>query len=139
MQRAPGQSIYATRRILRALAIGVVCLLAAAGVSLAQSDSTRHAGEAAAADATLPAGAGQRVYIDPETGQMATPPESDQVAVPRGAASVPSTAGLVEEPLPAGGFKLDTKGRFQVPLRATTNADGEVIIQHGASPGDEQP
>lgn len=66
----------------------------------------------------------QRAYVDPQTGQLATPPEDVQF---------PGTARAVEEPLvvepgktDAGGVMVDLRGRLTYSLQATLNPDGTV-------------
>jgi hypothetical protein len=75
------------------------------------------------------------VYIDPQTGEFITPEEAavppDERLEPPASSST-SHEGLVEEPspVPGGGIMVDLKGRFQSPLTATIDNDGELKIAH---------
>src|SRR5262245_23879237 len=73
---------------------------------------------ATAAAAEQPAG--MRVYRDPTTGRLATPPPS---AVPPANAEDGDDEPLVEEPgdTPAGGVSVDLKGRFRKATGVTTD------------------
>jgi hypothetical protein len=79
---------------------------------------------------------GMKVYIDPRTGRIVSeaPPGIAPLPLTPKEQSALSTShqGLVQAPssLPGGGVKLDLQGRFQSPLIATTDANGEVKIQH---------
>lgn len=57
-------------------------------------------------------------------------------AQPKGlpAAAAKSNAGLVVENNPAGGIKIDLKGRFQTAVMATKGADGEVNVSCEPAP-----
>ena len=65
----------------------------------------------AAASATT---RGLRVYVDPQTGEFATPPPGtpppSQARFRHGVASPPTP--LEEEPAPGGGFMIDIRGAF---------------------------
>ena len=87
-------------------------------------------------DRTAPVTSGaQRAYIDPETGELTTPPAGE---VPEAAAETPAAAlGASEEaleekqsPVPGGGVMVDLKGRFHSPLSATIDKDGKTKIEH---------
>lgn len=97
--------------------------------------------------------AGQRIYIDPETGERTSPPaaseplfESSHSATTREAAQsatletvvsdMTSDEGLEIEPspVPGGGMKVNLQGRFRQPLVATIDPDGQVHIQHKDHP-----
>jgi hypothetical protein len=75
-----------------------------------------------------------RVYIDPQTGAISpdpspgTPPSAPTAQERSGFSR--SHEGLVETPLPDGGFKLELQGRFQSPLVGTVDADGKVRTRH---------
>ena len=105
------------------------------------------------AEAQNKGSAGQRIYIDPETGEQTTPPsaaaplfESSQSATAKEAAQsatlhtavsdMTSDEGLEEEPspVPGGGMKVNLQGRFQQPLVATIDPEGKVHIQHQQYP-----
>ncbi len=75
-----------------------------------------------------------RAYIDPETGQLTTPPEDGQpVAVPAPQAGL-STSGerLVQVPVtgPVPGVIIRLQGRFRSSLTATVGPDGKARIRH---------
>ena len=94
--------------------------------------------------------AGQRIYIDPETGERTTPPpvasaspsepsesgvtsKAAQSVTLQGAVSdMTSDEGLEEEAsaVPGGGVKVNLQGRFRQPLVATIDPEGKVHIQH---------
>lgn len=82
----------------------------------------------AAPSATTGEAAGMRIYVDPSTGELTSPPEA---AAPQqrgvgSAATSTSTQGLVEEPAPGGGVMIDLQGRFQNEMHATIGADGAL-------------
>src|SRR5262245_60365359 len=73
---------------------------------------------------------GMMIYLDPQTGAVLSAPAPGTVPLPltpelQNALST-SHQGLVEvpNPVPGGGFKLDLQGRFQSPLGATIDANG---------------
>jgi hypothetical protein len=86
-----------------------------------------------------PSGPGMRAYVDPATGRLlAEPPRG--VAAPVAAAEASrSSQGLVEEPVPGGGVKVDLKGRFKSPLVATVRPDGSLSVRHDTSDGTSEP
>ena len=91
--------------------------------------------------AQAPAQQGMTVHVDPQTGRVVSAPAPGTTTLQLSPAEQnrmsTSSQGLVEEPLPGGGYKLDLKGRFQSPLMATTGPDGKVRIQHmGERAGD---
>ena len=90
-------------------------------------------------ETVLPAAAGaSRIYIDPQTGEIDTPPPAD---VPDGQvlvltpdlqnASSTSSEGLVVQPNtgPAGGIMVDLQGRFQNVTTVTIGSDGKPVFQ----------
>ncbi len=75
-----------------------------------------------------PPQAGMRAYIDPQTGEFAEPPPG----APSGAGTTSeafsrSSERLVEVPgtTPAGGVKVDLRGRFLSTFAATVDAAGK--------------
>lgn len=79
--------------------------------------------------------AGYRAYIDPDTGQLTSPP------TPQARKSLPlnpneqnamstSHTGLSQENIPGKGVKLNLQGRFQSSTFATIEDSGEVSISH---------
>ncbi len=105
------------------------CLVVAAAACLMTSGSPARADDA-------PVG-GMRVYIDPSTGRPTeTPPAGSQPLVLSPAeqnAFSTSSSGLTAAPStgPAGGMKVDLRGRFQSPLIATIGPDGKRVLHHG--------
>jgi hypothetical protein len=85
--------------------------------------------------AAVPQGAsGMMVYIDPQTGAFLKEPAPGTVPLQltqqlQNAFST-SHQGLVEVPVPGGGFKVHLQGRFQSPLVVTIDANGKVKMQH---------
>lgn len=70
-----------------------------------------------------------KVFIDPKTGEFTdSPPAGTTLSVPDAGSG--THQGLVEEPVPSGGAKVDVRGRFQTPLRATIGPDGKTVIKH---------
>jgi hypothetical protein len=119
------------RPALLALAIAAMCLRN--GPALAETDAVPAAHDDSVVESQPGTGA-QMIYIDPQTGLPGTPPEPDPKAKLNARSTVPPPApALVEEPLPSGGFKLDTQG-LNEPLQATVDADGNVVIHHGEQP-----
>ncbi|MGH8583674.1 MAG: hypothetical protein ACREWG_13020 [Gammaproteobacteria bacterium] len=71
--------------------------------------------------------AGMKAYIDPKTGELTgSPPAGTTVPDAR----FGTHEGLVEEPVPSGGAKVDVRARFQTPLRASIGPDGKTVIKH---------
>lgn len=77
---------------------------------------------------------GMTIYIDPQTGAILKEPAPGTAPLQLTSeilnALSTSDQGLVEVPLPGGGFKLDLQGRFQSPLVGTIDANGKVKMQH---------
>ena len=85
--------------------------------------------------ATVPDGAaGMIIYIDPQAGVILHEPAPGTVPlqVIPGLHNALSTShqDLVETPAAGGGVKVDLQGRFQSPLTATIDANGNLRIQH---------
>ena len=87
-----------------------------------------------AASGTAPA---QKAYVDPQTGELVTPPEPDAPAEAEGravqlSALGSSTEAMEEKPSPVkdGGMMIDLNGRFQNPLSATTDDKNTARIEH---------
>jgi hypothetical protein len=105
----------------------------------ASSGQTQTGANAGASQppAAVPEGAsGMIIYIDPQTGALLHAPAPGTVPLQltpalRNALST-SHQGLVETPsaVPGGGVKVDLQGRFQSPLVATIDANGNLRIQH---------
>jgi len=94
---------------------------------------------ARAEDAATPAAgsaAGMKVYIDPETGNLTTPPPG-QPSRASGAAT--STADdLVVEENPAGGYTIDLQRRIRGVSRAKVGAAGVEVDCEGADAAEER-
>ncbi len=71
---------------------------------------------------------GMKIYLDPLTGKPSMPPAGP--IAPAGAGLNTSSQGLVEQPLPGGGVKVDLKGRFQSSTTASVKEDGSVVVEH---------
>ena len=77
--------------------------------------------------------AGRVVHIDPQTARPTSHPVPDQaaaLAALQAAAANRSTKGLVEEPGPTGGVKLNLRNRFRNPLVAVTHEEGGLQVDH---------
>ena len=85
--------------------------------------------------AAIPEGAsGMIIYINPHTGAILKEPAPGTVPLQltpelQNALST-SHEGLVATPTADGGVKVDLQGRFQSPLGATIDANGNLRIQH---------
>lgn len=112
------------------------------GAGFAEQDVTSepadgHANQASGASTQLQSQGGYRAYIDPETGELTSPPEIQETTSERlhlspeemNAMST-SSDDLVEEPLPGGGYMIDLQGRFQSSVFATVDKSGKTIISH---------
>jgi hypothetical protein len=76
-----------------------------------------------------------RIYIDPQTGEITTPPRSPAPMQPpkQSPDAVKESAPELYEtlsPIPGGGVMIDLKDQFQSPLTATLDGNGEVSIKH---------
>jgi hypothetical protein len=84
--------------------------------------------------AGAPGAAGMMIAIDPETGQYRMPtPDELQVLqqMNRDDALNLSNQGLVSEPLPGGGIKVNLQGRFQDYSVVRVGKDGKLIYGCG--------
>ena len=134
-------------RIAHGLLIGLLALVAwlvmavqpafpeeGQSASLGQTQTGSNAG-ASQPPAAVPKGAaGMIIYIDPQTGAILNEPAPGTVPLQltpklQNALST-SHQGLVETPAAGGGVKIDLQGRFQSPLVATIDANGNLRIQH---------
>lgn len=81
-------------------------------------------------------GSAQRVYLDPQTGRLLRqpPPGAPALILSPEELNMLSTShqGLVERPLPRGGYVLDLQGRFRNMAVATVAEDGTIVIQEVA-------
>lgn len=80
----------------------------------------------------------QKVNIDPETGQFVSPPEHDVAAANQTSepSALSSSVEKMEEhpsPVPGGGMMIDLRGRFQSPMSATIEGNGNTEIEHQAN------
>lgn len=80
----------------------------------------------------------QKVYIDPETGEIVTPPEHETPAASESInpSALSISAETMEEessPVSGGGVMIDLKGRFHNPVSATIGGTGKNTIEHPAS------
>lgn len=75
---------------------------------------------------------GMTVEVDPSTGKIIPPRTLPPLSPAEQNSLSTSSEGLQEAPgtSPAGGYKLDLKGRFQSPLMATVGPDGKAVVQH---------
>jgi hypothetical protein len=64
----------------------------------------------AATDQAAPGGPAMRAHIDPVTGKLVAPPAGEASAAAPAVAPAPAGAPR-QEPLPGGGFKIDTRHR----------------------------
>jgi hypothetical protein len=134
-------------RIAHGLLIGLLALVAwlvmavqpafpeeGQSASLGQTQTGSNAG-ASQPPAAVPKGAtGMIIYIDPQTGAILNEPAPGTVPLQltpklQNALST-SHQGLVETPAAGGGIKINLQGRFQSPLAATIDANGNLRIQH---------
>jgi hypothetical protein len=73
------------------------------------------------------------VHIDPGTGRPTATPLPEQSAALEAlqrASANRSTEGLVEEPGPTGGFRVNLRNRFRNPLVATADSEGNLQLTH---------
>lgn len=107
----------------------LVGVLSAVCISAQAAGTDGQATQAPTANAPS-ASAQKRVFIDPETGlRLEQPPEGAAPLVPNTRLPLPEPV-LVEVPEPGGGFRVDTRGRFQKPLEATIGPDGKPVVGH---------
>ncbi len=111
---------------------GVISLLLLGGVA-ASGVEPAPAGDVPASRVPHAGAAGVRAYIDPHTGELAVPPAGVEApaqvngALRRGSddddmVAVPSTGS-------AGGFMINTKGRFAASIVAMTDSAGKTTAQ----------
>ena len=80
----------------------------------------------------------QRATIEPETGEFVNPPEQETPATSESIqpSALSISAETMEEessPVPGGGVMIDLKGRFQSPVSATIEGNGEPTVEHPAT------
>jgi len=74
------------------------------------------------------------VHIDPQTGQIITPPAGTQA--PQSLETVkPPLPELYQElsPVPGGGVMIRLDERFQIPITGTIDANGNLSLNHESS------
>lgn len=122
-------------RFRAAMAIAIATtFLTGARPAVADDANAPTSGAAAA-----PGRAGQRIHIDPQTGQR-VPAPAGSVAVPVDPAFSTSHAGLVEKAAPGGGVMIDLQGRFRSAATATVGANGQAhtdCVPPGTAAGKE--
>lgn len=81
---------------------------------------------------TEPTEFAQRIYLDPKTGRLLSEPPLGAAVMALSPAELnmlsTSHSGLVEVPLPDGGYLLDIQGRFRNLAVATLAEDGTIVI-----------
>ena len=96
--------------------------------------AAHHTRVAAKPAAQAPGSAGMMIAVDPETGALRMPTAEEMQTLQQmnqdGALNT-STVGLVSEPLPGGGIKMDLQGRFQDYSVVRVGADGKFIFGCG--------
>lgn len=99
----------------------------------AQAGGTGDKATPSPAANTPSAGAGMKVYIDPETGEfLEQPPKgAEPMVTPSVALPEPEE---VASPVPGGGTMVDVRGRFQTPLQVHMGSDGKPVVRHGDVP-----
>jgi hypothetical protein len=139
-EKSMNQRSHAPMIVLRILPVlFAVWWIAALAVSVAASpqnereEPEQHASEAAstevAADPSVTATAGMKVYIDRETGEITSTPPREQtkaLSAPLAIALSRSTEGLVVFDLPNGGKGVYLKGRFQHALTVRVKPNGSL-------------
>lgn len=87
----------------------------------------------ATASVAVGADVGYQAAIDPTTREFVAPTPTPANEAAKAALEPLSRSdhGLVEEPspVPGGGVMVNLQGRFQNTFTATTNADGEMVIE----------
>ena len=101
-------------------------------------DAGQTKASTAAAQQQMRTDISQRATIDPETGEFVNPPEQETPAASESIqpSALSISAETMEEsssPVPGGGVMIDLKGRFQSPVSATVERNGETTIEHPAS------
>ncbi len=124
----------ASRRLLMSLA-GM-----AAGFTIGLQPAVSE--EAATKAAPSAGQSGMTVYIDPQTGAIRSEPAPNTqpltLSPQEQNALSSSQEGLVQVPVPGGGYKIDLQGRFQSPLIGTIDPKGNVKMQHLGEPDAKQ-
>ena len=130
--------------LLTAMALSASCTEGRSPVGTDRSAST-DAGPTAVTIAEQPGAAagrteaGQKAYIDPDSGDLVsqltngTEAAPEDPAIPQASLSV-SEEAMKEEPSPVfgGGVMIDLNGRFQNPVSATIAEDGSATVDHPA-------
>ena len=74
------------------------------------------------------------VHIDPKTGEIITPPKGVPGEVPQPPVDTTKKPQpelrQVPSPVPGGGVIIELDERFQTPLTATMDPDGNVKLEH---------
>lgn len=111
----------------------VYALIFLPAIVTGQSKDTRASEDDASAGI---AGSAQRVYLDPDTGRLLREPPPGVPAITLSPEEInmlsTSDKGLVETPLPDGGYMVDLQGRFRHMAVATVADDGTIVIQEVA-------
>ncbi len=122
---------------ISAASLAVAALVAAGVPTAIAEESPSKSNAAATALATIDGQAdsaggstgspGLKVYIDPETGEFATPPPGvfDEAVGPRTRPAVPREE-LRGVPAPGGGVMVDLKGHFRSYSVATQSPEGKI-------------
>lgn len=99
-------------------------------VELVQTGAAEQGRGASAATAQVPAAAGMRAYVDPQTGAFTDPPPDTSAPEPSEEAFSRSSVRLVEVPgtTPSGGVMVDVRGRFMTSFVATVDAAGKPAV-----------
>lgn len=102
-------------------------------LAMAQSSDTPAPESDVAGETT---GSAQVVYLDPKTGRLVGEPPPGEKALILSPAELnmisTSHQGLVEQPLPGGGYMVDLQGRFRHMAVATVADDGAVVLSEVA-------
>lgn len=129
-------------RVSAVLLLCAVALPAHAGKRTKPSTASRNqcaastccasnAKSSATAAALPPGTAGMVVGLDAETGQYGAASRAQLLELTAMEQEMISRSdeGLVEQPLPGGGFGIDLQGRFQEFVIVTLGADGKLVYQ----------
>ena len=115
-----------------AFALGTMLIFLSSIVTGQSQDKPAPEGAAPAAIT----GSAQRAYLDPDTGRLLREPPPGAPVMTLGPEELnmlsTSDAGLVETPLPGGGYMVDLQGRFRHMAVATVADDGTIVIQEVA-------
>jgi hypothetical protein len=109
----------------------IVAAFLAAAVGSASSSVAEEPNPASPADAPA-----MRVYRDPNTGELTSPPAA---AARRGAAAAPAPQPLIVEPSAKGGVKIRLDERHRQTVRVTKDAAGKSKLdcERGVPAGQE--